>query len=70
MKKTTDAKTTALVPARKRSLLRNIKGAAQMTEMIILTVALALGCLAAVQALKGKIGEKMDTTGQAIQGIQ
>ncbi|HTE52006.1 MAG TPA: hypothetical protein VK698_14225 [Kofleriaceae bacterium] len=68
--KNTDAKTTALVPVRRRSLLRNVRGAAEITQTIILTVALALGCLAAVQALKGKIGEKMDTTGQAIQGIQ
>ena len=63
-------KTTALVPARKRSLLRNVRGASEMTQSIILVVALALGCLAAVQALKGKIGEKMNTTGDAIQAIQ
>ena len=65
-----DAKTTALVPVRRRSLLRNARGASEITQAILLTVALALGCLAAVQALKGKIGEKMDTTGQGIQAIQ
>jgi len=53
----------------RRSILRDVRGASEFTQMIILTVALALGGLAAVQGLKGAIGEKMQTTGEAVKGI-
>lgn len=52
-----------------RSLLSDIRGASEFTQMIILTVALALGGLAAVKALSGAVGEKMNTTGEAVKGI-
>ncbi len=54
----------------RRSLLKNTRGSSEFTSAIILTVALALGCLAAVQALKGQIGTKLQQTGQAIQAVK
>lgn len=53
----------------KRSLLKNIRGASEFTQTIILTVALALAGLAAVKGLSGAIGEKMQTTGDAVKAI-
>ena len=55
---------------RRRSLLRNIRGGAEFTQTIILTVALALAGLAAVKGLSSAIGTKMQTTGQDIQNIK
>lgn len=53
----------------RRSLLRDTKGA-EFIQSIILMVALALAGLTAVKALSGAIGEKMNTTGEAVKAIQ
>lgn len=54
----------------RRSLLSDVRGASEFTQAIILTVALALGGLAAVTALKDAIQSKADTTAGQIQAIQ
>jgi hypothetical protein len=54
----------------RRSLLSDVRGASEFTQAIILTVALALGGLVAVGALKTAIENKANTTATAIEGIQ
>ena len=65
----TDSTSTKIARRPRRSLLRDKRGASEITQMIILTVALALGCLAAVKALSGNIKTKMQQTGTDIQAI-
>ena len=61
MKKTNEKKTP--------TLLSDIRGS-EFVQSIILMVALALGGLAAVTALKDAIQTKADTTAGQIQAIQ
>jgi hypothetical protein len=61
MKKTNETKTP--------TLLSDIRGS-EFVQSIILMVALALGGLAAVTALKDAIQSKADTTAGQIQAIQ
>ena len=65
---TTKTNKTAIARPR-RSLLRDSRGS-EFVQTIVIMVALSLGGLAAVKALSGVIGEKMGTTGEAVQAIQ
>jgi hypothetical protein len=64
--KTKTSKTAIARP--RRSLLQDIRGQ-EFVQVIIITVALALAGLAAVQGLSGAIGTKMGTTGEAINAL-
>ena len=58
---------TAIVPARQRTLLSDIRGANEFVQNLILVVCLALAGIGAVKALSGQVGKASDSAGKRIE---